>query len=189
MAGGAGSRLGLSVEKPSMVFAGRPMVDRVLDALLGARGISEVYVALSPNTKRTEAHLRKNYNARVGIVMTPGIGYVEDMDIALEKLGLRRVFVASSDLPLLTSSDVDYVMEKYEAKGGRGSMAVVVPLFHVRRLGFTPNHPWGEVAASGVNVVDLDDPREFTLVTRRTSFAANINLPSDVVAALRLHKI
>ncbi|MFQ5815958.1 MAG: NTP transferase domain-containing protein [Candidatus Hydrothermarchaeaceae archaeon] len=188
MAGGEGSRLGAEMEKPLLEFAGRPMVDRVLDALLGSEGISKVFVAVTPNTRETQAHLGER-DEEIVMVETPGSGYVEDMSFALEELGLRRALVSSSDLPMLTSADVDYVVVEYEASGGMGSMEVVVPLSLVTQLGFTPNYPRGDFAATGVNVVDRDDPGESTLLTRRINFAANVNVPSDVEAALRLHKV
>ncbi len=192
MAGGEGRRLGISGEKPLLEFGGRPMVDRVLDALLGSKNISRVLVALTKNTPRTEAQLRQKdgfQRGEISVVKTPGSGYVEDLLFAMRSLNLRRAFVTSSDLPLLTPGDVEYVIEEYRARGGRGSMAVVVPLSLVAELGFTPNYPVGEYAATGVNILDLDDGRESILATRKINFAANINAQSDVVAARKLHKV
>ncbi len=192
LAGGMGKRLGFNGEKPLLDFEGKPMLDWVLDALLGAENISRVAVAVTQNTPRTTEHIKHKDEFRGGkitMAKTPGTGYVEDMLSAFGQLGMRRALVASSDMPLLAPDDVDYVAEEYRARGSRGSMTVLVPLSLVAELGFTPNYPMGEFSATGINVVDLDDGKEFSLVTQKIRFAANINFQSDVEAARRLHKI
>lgn len=192
MAGGEGKRLGINGEKPMVDFEGRPMVDKVLDALVGSQSISQVFVAVSQKTPLTDAHVREREEFRKGkitITRTPGQGYVEDMLYVFNELGLRRAFITSSDLPLLTPGDVDYVVEEYRARGARGSMTVLVPMSLVVELGFTPNYPSGESAASGVNIVDIDDAWKSDLITKRASFAANINNPYDLEIAKRLRKI
>ncbi|MEE9594849.1 MAG: NTP transferase domain-containing protein [Candidatus Hydrothermarchaeales archaeon] len=189
MAGGEGERLESNEEKPLFLFHGRPMVDWVREALLSSNKISYVYVAVSSNTRETEAHLRRNADPRMVIVETPGAGYVEDMSYALKEANLYKALTTSSDMPLLTPADIDYVIEEYKSRGGIGSMAVLVPIPLVNQLGLTTNYPLGENAATGINIVDLRDARMTNLVTRRVNLAANINTRSDVEIALRLHNI
>jgi len=189
MAGGEGTRLETDEEKPLFDFKGKPMVDWVLEALLGSNKISYVYAAISPNTRKTEAYLRGKADPRIAVIETPGTGYVEDMTYAIQEAKLHKAFTTSSDLPLLTSADVDFILEEYRSRGGSGSCAVLVPLSLVTQLGFRANFPMGENAATGVNIVDLEDQKMTSLVTRRVNLAANINSKVDMEIALRLHNI
>jgi len=52
MAGGMGKRLG-NDEKPLTPLYDKPLIQYVLEALLGSRNIERIFVATSPRVKRT----------------------------------------------------------------------------------------------------------------------------------------
>jgi len=175
MAGGRGTRLDTDREKPLYPVAGRPMIDRVLDAL-AASAIERVVVATSPATPETTAHVD------VPTAETPGEGYVADLDAALsdDRLAAPTLTVAA-DLPLLTGPVVDDVLDAHEA----GSLTVAVPAALKRSLGVsvdtTFDHEGRTVAPTGVNVVG-DSPSR-TVVRNDPRFAVNVNRPADAAVA------
>jgi len=73
MCGGRGTRLGGETEKPLREITGRPMVDRVLDALVESR-IETTHTIVSPHATRTRERLaaRANDSPSLSIVDAPG---------------------------------------------------------------------------------------------------------------------
>ena len=73
MAGGMGKRLGKD-EKPLTLLCGKPLIQYVLEALLGSKNIERIFVATSPRVKRTNEWLddfKKDHN-KVEIIHTQG---------------------------------------------------------------------------------------------------------------------
>ncbi len=111
LAGGQGTRYGEG-EKPLALCGGRPMIERVADALDGA-GL-EVVVVASPCTPFTQNWCRAH---DLLCVCTEGKGYVEDLVEAADLLGLDEpVLCVSADLPCLTAELVGEVVAAYEAQ-------------------------------------------------------------------------
>jgi len=174
--GGGGSRLDADVEKPLYRVDGRPMVDRVRDALADSR-LESVYAVTSPNAPRTREHVD------LPAVEAPGEGYVADLEYALERVD-PPVLTAAADLPLLSGDAVDDVLEA--GAGAGGSLAVCVPAALKRALGVsvdtTTTAEGRAVAPTGVNVVAADGP-ERTVVTHDARLAVNVNRPGDARVA------
>ncbi len=125
MAGGRGTRLGADREKPLVRVGGRPMVDRVIDALR-ASDVDRIYVATSPHAPATREHVS------APAIETPGEGYVADLEAVLADDRIERpVLTAVADLPLLAPDAVDDVLAAHEA----GSLTVAVPADVKERLG------------------------------------------------------
>ena len=178
MAGGKGTRLRIKGEKPLLVFKGRYMIDHVLEALRGSKYVAKIIVATSRDTRRTEKEMRER---GIEVIRTPGEDYVKDMVFAIKKLKLEKTLVVSSDLPLLTSKDIDYVIEEY-VKKGNASLAVMVPREVFRKHKLTPTLVIGDYVPTGVNVVNGRrlDGKEAKLITERFEFAANVNSSEDL---------
>jgi adenosylcobinamide-phosphate guanylyltransferase len=178
MCGGRGTRLGAG-EKPLVAVAGEPMVDRVVDALLGS-DVDAVYAATTPATPRTRDHLDER---GVAVVETPGDGYVADLDAALAEVGRPAVTVVA-DLPLLRAAHVDAAVD---AAGG-GSLSVCVPATLSERLGVSADaaFEWAgrRVVPTGLNVAAETDDR--ILVRDDPELAVNVNYPDDRAVAERL---
>ena len=57
-AGGKGTRMGqCGIEKPMQIIGGKPVVQRVVDAISASKHISRVLVSVSSNTLETERFL------------------------------------------------------------------------------------------------------------------------------------
>lgn len=180
MCGGRGTRLAADREKPLVPVAGRPMVDRVRDALAASRA-ETTYAVVSPHTPETRAHLA----ARLPVVETPGEGYVADLETALADEWLRRpVLTVVVDLPLLDAAVLDRVLGAHES----GSLTVAVPAERKRALGVSVDTTFEdggrELAPAGVNVVGEGGDR--TLVIDDGRLAVNVNRPGDRDIAERL---
>lgn len=174
MCGGRGTRLG-GEEKPLRRAGGRPLVDRVTDALEGST-IERVYAVTSPNASRTADQVT------VPKIETAGTGYVADLREALADDRIDEpVLTAAADLPLLEAPVVDRVLEV--AAGD--TLTAAVPAGRVSALGFSVDITMrvGGIAVrpAGLNVVGGGPER--TWVTRDRRLAANVNRPRDLVTA------
>jgi len=183
MCGGRGTRLRPAVgdtEKPLVEVDGRPMVDRVVDALEASQ-VGTIVAAVSPATPETAAWLADREGVR--LVETPGEGYVDDLTTALETVETPVVTV-TSDLPLLTGRLVDRAIE---AAAGE-SLAVCVPQSLVESVGAsvdtTVDHEGDPVVPTGLNVVGGGTDRRVVWTSER--LAVNVNRPPDLRAAERM---
>jgi adenosylcobinamide-phosphate guanylyltransferase len=186
MCGGRGTRLDADREKPLVPVAGRPMVDRVRDALAGAR-IDRIHAVVSPHTPETRAHLAGADTGRLSLVDAPGEGYVADLGHALEAVG-RPALTVAADLPLLAPGPVDRALAAARAadpdrptvEPARG-VAVHVPAALKRRLGAsldtTVAHEGRTLAPTGLNVV-ADGPDRIR-ISHDARLAVNVNRPAD----------
>jgi len=154
MAGGKGSRMAISGEKPLLLVGGKPVILYVLAALLDAKKVDSIVIATSDNTPKT-ARLMKKFP--VTVVKTPGKEYVSDMGYAIKKLKLKTVLAMAADLPLITGEVLDFVLETHE-KCGKSALTVVVPVETKQKLGLSTEYAFmidnEEVVPAGINVVD-----------------------------------
>lgn len=183
MAGGKGTRLDADVEKPLLELGGRFLIDYVLEAVSGCEYVDRFWSVTSPHTGRTEEYLK---DRPVHVLQAPGKGYVEDLVFAVRKLGLEKTLVVSADLPLLTSGDLNRVIEEYLGQE-LPAMAVMVPLDIVEKSGIRPDTVMDGHVPSGVNIVDGKNLNggEFKLITEESKFAINVNTAGDSELALR----
>jgi adenosylcobinamide-phosphate guanylyltransferase len=200
MCGGRGTRLDGTTEKPLRTVAGRPMVDRVLDAL-GASRAETTHAVVSPHATRTRAHLaeRAEGAASLSVVDAPGNGYVADLRYALDATDAAGapVLTVAADLPLLDGPAVNAVLAAARAADG-DSLTVCVPAARKRELGVsadaTTEIDGREVVPAGINVVgggaaDGDGEQDAggaVHLTDDARVAVNVNYPSDVRTAERL---
>ncbi|EMA61122.1 GTP--adenosylcobinamide-phosphate guanylyltransferase [Halorubrum lipolyticum] len=197
MCGGRGTRLGGETEKPLREVAGRPMVDRVLDALAESR-VEATHAVVSPHATRTRERLAERASERpsLSVVDAPGNGYVADLRYAMDAADADGgpLLTAAADLPLLNGAAVDAVLDAARAAAG-DSLTVCVPAARKRELGVsadaTTEIDGREVVPAGINVVgrsgesERDDGGAVHL-TDDARVAVNVNYPSDVRIAERL---
>jgi len=176
MCGGRGTRLDSAAEKPLFEVAGRPMVDRVRDALADSR-VGATHAVVSPHAPATRDHL----DGELPLVETPGDGYVADLGVALGTVE-PPVLTVAADLPLLESDAVDAVLDAAD-----GSTSVVVPAALKDALGASTdqNDDSGWVS-TGVNVVGDDDDDDTVYRTWDARLAVNVNRRRDAAVAERL---
>lgn len=174
MCGGRGSRFDADVEKPLYRVGGRPMVDRVRDALAASR-VETTYAVVSPLAPDTYTHLESSRT-----IETPGEGYIADLNRALGAVD-PPVLTVAADLPLLAGDAVDEVLDAHET----GPMAVCVPVALKEVLGVSLDRTLDgnerALAPTGVNVVADGD--ESVHVTHDERLAVNVNRVSDAAVA------
>jgi adenosylcobinamide-phosphate guanylyltransferase len=109
MAGGKGSRMNLPEEKLLLKFK-KPIILQVAEALTNSDCFSKVIFITSPNSPKTKQLLEKN---NYEIFDTPGIGYVEDLNLVLKSLN-DSVLIVSADLPLLDKEIIKKIVNLYD---------------------------------------------------------------------------
>jgi len=191
MAGGKGTRMTLSEEKPLLKVGGKTVIEHVLSALKNAKKVDSVVVAVSVYTPKTARFMTK---FPVKVIKTPGKEYVSDMGYAVKKLGLQTVLAIAADLPLITSEAVDAVVECYE-RCGKPALAVVVPMETKQKLGLGGEYAFElegrRVVPAGINVIDgrrIDEEEldQEVCVVDWKEVAVNINTLEELKVAERL---
>lgn len=184
MAGGKGTRLGSGVEKPLLVFDGKPFAAHVI-AALAASEIENVVMVTSLCTPRTTRWAR---DSGVRVLVAPGHGYIEDYRWAMKRLRLQGpVLVISADLPLITHQLIDAIV-RFRAR-------IKTPALGVYRRSDS-SEEGAEVTdqtllgsstrliPSGINIVDAslaDQPQSETMfIVWDTAQLCNINADSDL---------
>ena len=195
MAGGKGTRMNTTTEKPLLEVGGKPMLQHVVDVLNESKMVDRIIVAVSESTPQTA---RKARELNTEVVETPGMGYVSDIGYAIRKLGLCDVLTASADLPFITTAIVNQAIEKYSSCGKR-SLAVMTPLDVYERLGRKPDYVFEidgkSLVPIGINIIDgtrigETELEEAVLVTRSEDLAFNVNTRRELEAAReRLRKV
>lgn len=193
MAGGKGSRMKLSEEKPLLRLGSKPIVEHVLASLFEASKIDSVVVAVSDYTPMTASFVAR---FPVKVIKTPGKDYVFDMQYAVKKLKLQTVLAIAADLPLITGEVVDNILERYE-KSGKPALAVVVPLETKLKLGLSREYAFQfankTVVPAGINVIDgqrIDEEEleQEICVLDKEEVAVNINTIRELKLAESLFK-
>jgi adenosylcobinamide-phosphate guanylyltransferase len=154
MAGGKGSRLKLSEEKPMVKVCGKPIIERVLTSLQHARHVDSIVVAVSDYTPTTAQYVAK---FPVSIIKTSGRDYILDMQQVIKDLGLKTVLTVAADLPLVTGEIIDKIVERYE-RCGKPALVVVSRVETKSKLGLSSEYAFEEaentVVPVGINLVD-----------------------------------
>lgn len=190
MAGGKGSRMGLSTEKPLLPFRGKPLIDWVAEAILDTKKVSEFYVITSANTPQTERHCRsKGWK----ILHTNAKGYHNDLKQAVSMANLTGpVLTMPSDVPAITGQVLDKIVDSFELCG-KDFLAVFVPIKARQDLGLsissTDEYKGVWYAVSGVNIINgtkiLSEGKIETsaIITDETEVLLNINTTKDLEIA------
>jgi adenosylcobinamide-phosphate guanylyltransferase len=190
MAGGKGSRMGLSTEKPLLPFLGKPLINWVVEAILEAKKVSEFYVITSTNTPQTEQYCQsKGWN----ILHTDAKGYHNDLKQAVSKANLiGPILTMPSDVPAITGQELDKIIDAFEVCG-KDFLAVFVPIKARQDLGLSISSSdeyqgvW--YAVSGVNIINgtriLGEGKIETsaIITDETEVLLNINTTKDLEIA------
>jgi adenosylcobinamide-phosphate guanylyltransferase len=193
MAGGKGTRMGLTVEKPMLPFLGKPMIDYVIAAVSQAKNITDFYIVTSSNTPNTEQHC-KNMNWK--FIHTDAQGYHDDLKQAVRQANLvGSILTMPSDVPAITGVFLDKVVCEFE-QCGKNFLAVFVPIQKRLDLGLsissTDEYKGVWYAVSGINVINgtmiqSDGKIETSaLITEETEVLLNINTLKDIEIAQKI---
>ncbi len=187
LAGGKGSRICSNIEKPLLLFLGKPLIDRVVEAAKSARNVSQIYVVTSKNTPQTEKRCLKN---GWRVLKTNGEGYHNDLKQAIIEGKLNSpVLTIPADLPALTGEFIDKIITLFEERG-KNALAVFVPLEKRKKLELSVSSKdefeGVMYAVSGVNIINgkkiLAEGKIDTaaLVTDEIEVLFNINTQKDL---------
>ena len=110
MAGGKGTRMNLEEEKLLLKYK-KPIIFHVVDSLKNSDLFSKILTVTSTNSPKTKKLLEEN---NIEIFDTPGIGYVEDLNLVLKSID-DAVLVTSGDLPLLDEDIVQKIINQYDS--------------------------------------------------------------------------
>jgi adenosylcobinamide-phosphate guanylyltransferase len=191
MAGGKGTRMASSEEKPLLQVCGKPVIQYVLNALKNAGKVDSIAVAVSGYTPET-TKLMDDFP--VTVVNTPGREYVFDLGYAVKKLKLQTVLAVAADLPLITGEIVDAIIERYE-RCGKPALAVVVPMETKEKLGLAGDYSFvmanRRVVPAGINMIDgrrIDEEEldQEVYLLDREEVAVNINTVQELKIAEKL---
>lgn len=213
MAGGKGTRMDSSIEKPLFKFKSKPLIDYVLENLSTSDYIESIIVATSCYTPKTKEYLdeRKFNNINVNYttetnnikkdanvygydshfynyIETPGKGYLEDLSFLLsifEKRSKKDVLlIINADLPFVSSKIIDNILNEY-LKNDIAAMSVFVPLSLFNKHGLKPSYVFNKLVPSGLNILLSQNKiqMEDKLIISKIELALNINTPSDVKVA------
>ena len=111
MAGGKGTRMNLSDEKLLLKYK-KPLILHVVDSLKNSNCFSKILAITSYNAPKTKKLLEEN---NVETFDTPGIGYVEDLNLVLKAIN-DDILVTSGDLPLLDEETIQRIVDQYDSK-------------------------------------------------------------------------
>ena len=109
MAGGKGTRMNLDDEKLLLKYK-KPIILHVVDSLKNSNCFSKILAITSSNSPNTKKLLQEN---NIETFDTPGIGYVEDLNLALKPIN-DAVLVISGDLPLLDNKVIQKIVNQYD---------------------------------------------------------------------------
>ena len=191
MAGGKGTRMQHSMEKPLIRVGRKPVIEYVIKALENARRVDSIVVAVSYHTPRTAAFATK---FAVKIAPTSGKGYIHDMQYLVKQLKLRKVLTVAADLPLVTGEIIDEIVEKYESCG-KPALAVVTSFDTKQTLGLGSDHSFRQghktVVPVGINIIDGQRIEENELAQEvflldKIEVALNINTLQELSLAEKL---
>jgi len=180
MAGGRATRMNSTSEKALLEVGGKPMLERVIDALRASNIVHRIVVAVTAGTPLTAGKARK---MNVEVIETPGQGYQADMRYAIKNLGLSDVLVVSADIPFITSGIIKRVVQRFRSCG-KPALAVMAPASLYDRLGISPAYVFetGErgLVPVGINLidgtkVDMGELDEEILVTGSELLILNVN--------------
>ena len=195
MAGGKGTRIGMPVEKPLLLFLGRPLIEWVVEAVKSAEKVSDFYVVTSVNAVETE---RKCLRDGLKVIRTNGKSYHDDLKQAIIEARLKGpVLTMPADLPAVTGDFLDKVVGAYE-KCGKDALAVFMPISTREALNLsissTDEHKGVWYAVSGVNIINgarISDKGKIetsAIITEDVEVLLNINTLKDLAIAEKIFR-
>jgi adenosylcobinamide-phosphate guanylyltransferase len=195
MCGGKGSRMKhmCYTEKPLLLIRGVPMIEYVLNAVVGSRKFSAVFAVTSRYTPTTALYLKSHKYYLSGIVdatNTSGVDYSTDLGQLIELFKPSTLFVAPSDMPLLNIGTIKEILKYW--KPAIPYFSVIIKKGFVERLGIKPSiiiRIRGlEYCYSGISIIDTSKvtvgsrTEETYIKLNRKEIAFNINTEDDLAA-------
>ncbi len=155
------------------------MIESVIQACYGAEKIDSIIVATTKYTPKTEEYIK---NKGIKIIRTPGEGYISDLRFIISKFNSEHVLLTiTADLPLIKSSTLDQVIQKYE-NCGKDALCVAVHPELYRTYNLKPSWQLKSIIPSGLNILRSINKQqdEEVLLINEIELALNINSQDDI---------
>jgi len=182
MAGGKGTRMNLDDEKLLLKYK-KPIIFHVVDSLKKSNRFSEILAVTSKNSPKTKKLLEKN---NIKIFDTPGIGYVEDLNLVLRSID-DVVLITSADLPLLDENIIQKIVNLYDSH--KIWTSVLVTKKFLSSLGFESDYPinfndqmchyTGISLVNSKKITSLENLEENYVIIDDKRIAFNLNSKQD----------
>jgi len=181
-AGGKGTRMGAcGIEKPMHMIGDKPVIGRVVSALSHSKSIDRIVVSVSGNTPETEKYLK---SICVETIRTSGEDFVEDLHESFRILGGKFVLTCPSDLPFITTEELDKFIATFDAKKMESLIALVDKKAFEKldiKPSYTRDYYGSNWVVSGVSIMDREKTldgvylHESFYETDSREFAVNVN--------------
>ncbi len=182
MAGGKGSRMNLDNEKLLLEYK-KPVILHVADSLKNSNSFSKILAITSCNSPKTKKLLEKN---NIETFDTPGIGYVEDLNLVLKTIN-DKILITSGDLPLLDEEIILNMINRFDPK--KTWTSILVTSKFLTSLGLESNysvnfdgkkcHYTGISLVNSENISSLENLVENYLIIDDKRIAFNLNSKQD----------
>ncbi|MGY5150222.1 MAG: NTP transferase domain-containing protein [Candidatus Nitrosopumilus sp. bin_68KS] len=182
MAGGKGTRMNLDGEKLLLKYK-KPIILHVVDSLKNSDLFSKILAITSTNSPKTKKLLEEN---NIEIFDTPGIGYVEDLNLVLKSLD-DVVLITSGDLPLLDDDIIQKIISHYDSK--KIWTSILVTKKFLSSLGLESNYPLnfdnqvchytGISLVNSNKITSLENLEENYIIIDDKRIAFNLNSKQD----------
>jgi len=192
-AGGKGTRMGAcGIEKPMQIIGGKPVVKRVVDALLKSKSIDRVVVSVSDNTLETDKYLK---DIGIETITTSGEDFVDDLHRSFEILRGNFVLTCPSDLPFITTKELERFIAAFDPKKMESLIAIVDKKAYEKlniKPSYTRDHYGSNWVVSGVSIMDRRKTlqgeylQEFFFETDKIEFAVNVNTQEELEQARKI---
>lgn len=182
MAGGKGTRMKLNDEKLLLKYK-KPVILHVIDSLKNSNCFSKILSVTSCNSPKTKKLLEDN---NVETFDTPGIGYVEDLNLVLQTFH-DGFLVVSGDLPLLDKEIIQKITNHYNPQ--KSWTSILVTNKFLTTLGLESNysinfndqicHYTGISLVNAEKIISLENLVENYIVLDDKRVAFNLNTKQD----------
>jgi len=182
MAGGKGIRMNLDNEKLLLKYK-KPVILHVIDSLKNSNCFSKILAVTSSNSPKTKKLLQEK---NVETFDTPGIGYVEDLNLVLKTIS-DLVLVTSGDLPLLDKEIVQKIVNQFGSQNIWTSILVTNKF--LTTLGIKSNysvnfdnqkcHYTGISLVNSEKISSLENLEENYVIINDKRIAFNLNTKQD----------
>jgi len=182
MAGGKGTRMNLDNEKLLLQYK-KPIILHVVDSLKNSNCFSKILAITSSNSPKTKKLLEEN---NVETFDTPGIGYVEDLNLVLKTIN-DEVLITSGDLPLLDEKIIQKIVSQHTSQ--KIWTSILVSNKFLTTLGLDsdysvtfddkPCHHTGISLVNSEKIMSLENLVENYIILDDKRIAFNINSKQD----------
>jgi adenosylcobinamide-phosphate guanylyltransferase len=196
MCGGKGNRMRqfVDVEKPMLKIKGKPMIERVLDALVESQMFERIIGVPSPNTPKTSAFLHCYLPSLIDIIKTKGRSYSKDLSVVLNKVKPAVVFVVAADIPLLNPKIVQNVIRRCSSQ--LPCVSIISEKQFVDNIGMKSGLVLTikskQYCHTGITVIDSSrvkgvcNLKEYYVIMNEKEIAVNVNTGGELDVAKRL---